>query len=149
MDDVFSFLNSQRLLTVASIDTEPWICNLFYGVDKDINIYFISSEDTKHSKQIKKNPTIAFNVAWYNSENYTDRKAVQGTGVCYMAKNDEEIKKGVELHNKHFPEFASRITVDWVKRTDNASKVWIIKPQSLKFWNDQLFGSEEVKSFIL
>ncbi|PIR03427.1 MAG: hypothetical protein COV60_00425 [Candidatus Magasanikbacteria bacterium CG11_big_fil_rev_8_21_14_0_20_43_7] len=147
MNALLSFLESQRLVTIALASEQPWICSVYYGVDKNFRLYFISNKKTKHSQYILSNPAIAFSVSWYNAGDYKDRKAVQGIGNCRVVKNDEEIITGVHLHNLHFPEFADRITVDWIQDPEHQSAVWIIEPTYIKFWNDELFGSDEIKEF--
>jgi uncharacterized protein YhbP (UPF0306 family) len=147
MDKLLDFLQSQKLLIIATASMEPWICNVFYGIDDKFKFYFISGKETKHSRHILNNSIIAFSVAWYNPNDHTDRKAVQGKGLCRPAKNDQEIEKGVQLHNKNFPEFAGRITADWIKDTSHDSQVWVVEPRYIKFWNDELYGDEETKEF--
>lgn len=147
MDKLLSFLKSQKLLIIATAGNEPWVTNVFYGIDSDFKLYFISSQETKHSQQILEKPTIAFSVAWYHPNNHKDRKAIQGKGMCRIAKNDEEIEKGILLHNTNFPEFADRITVEWAKNASNVYKVWVIEPTYIKFWNDELYGDDETEEF--
>jgi len=147
-EDLLKFLKSQRLLVIASSENnDTWICNVFYGVDENCKLYFISDEETKHSEQIMKNSNVAFSVAWFNEKDHTDKKAVQGKGDCRIATSDQEIKKGVELHNKYFPGFADTITVDWVKSKDHKSHVWVITPNYIKYWDDELYGDEETEEF--
>jgi uncharacterized protein YhbP (UPF0306 family) len=146
-EKLFEFLESQRLLIVASSDGEVWISNVYYGIDEDFKIYFVGSEETRRSKQVLANSEVAFSVVWFNEGDHKDRKGIQGTGVCRKAENDEEISKGVELHNKYYPEFADRVTVDWVKSVDNKSHVWVLEPKYMKFWNDGLYGIDGTEEF--
>ena len=40
-------------MTIASRDEKDiWIANVYFGVDENATIYFISPKDTKHSKMI-------------------------------------------------------------------------------------------------
>ncbi len=145
---LLSFLQSQKLLTISSYDTEPWICNVYYGIDDAMNFYFVSSTDTMHSSQILKDPRVAFSTVWYNSENYADRKSVQGKGICKIAEGGN-IVTGIRLHNANFPAFKGRLTVDYITSDENNSKIWVIKPSYMKFWNDELYGDDESEEFIL
>lgn len=146
MDELFAFLRSQQLLTIATHNGKtPWTANAFYCVDENKHLYFISSKETNHMQHILKDPEMAFNIAWYNPNDHTDRKAIQGRGLCYQAKSEKEIARGVHLHNQRYPEFAEKITVDWITDTDNDSCVWVIKPRYVKFWNDTLFGEDGVR----
>ena len=147
--ELLDFFKSQKLMAVASGEGGVWIANVYYGIDDDFKLYFISPTDTKHSRQILKNPRIAFSVAWYDPKNPGNRKAVQGLGTCRLADSTEEIIKGVQLHNQSFPEFASTITVQWIRQNESDSRVWAVEPSYIKFWNDELYGEEETEEFKL
>lgn len=148
MQELIDLLKSQKLLVIASGAGEDiWISNVYYGVDGDLNLYFISPEGAKHSQHFLQNPEVAFSVAWFDPSNHKDRKAVQGRGVIKVAENDEDIAKGVALHNQNFPEFAERITASWIKVNEWNSKVWVLKPKYIKFWDDELYGEKETEEF--
>jgi uncharacterized protein YhbP (UPF0306 family) len=141
---LLDFLQSQKSMAIAT--SKPWVANIYYSADTDFKIYFISPKDAEHSKQILDHNEIAFSVIWFNESNHKDRKGVQGTGVCRIADNDE-LEKGIALHNKSFPEFANRITVDWAKNDPTASKVWVIEPKHIKYWDDALYGENGTEDF--
>lgn len=145
-ENLREFLASQRLPVIASSGEDLWAFNVFYGMGKDFRLYFVSSTETKHARQIMRNPRVAFSIAWFNPNDHSDRKAVQGQGVCRIAETDDEIEEGVALHNKYYPEFREEITPDWVKRADNDFRVWVIEP-TLKYWDDELFGEEGTREF--
>lgn len=150
MDDkkaLHQFLDQQKCLAVGTHGDAPWIANLYHSVDDDLNIYFISGEGEMHSQHILKNPTVTFATAWHNEENHADRKGVQGRGVCRMATDDADIEKEVALRNARFPEFKERLTPDYIRSNDNQARVWVITPGRIKFWNDELYGSEYWKEF--
>ena len=139
---LFEFLKSQRLMAIASCEGGIWIANIYYGIDDDSRIYFISPTDTKHSQQIMKSSDVAFSVAWYDKESPGNRKAVQGLGVCTVAEKEEDIRRGVYLHNENFPEFTQTLTPEYLLSNENDTKVWILEPRYIKFWNDELYGEE-------
>lgn len=142
------FINEQKYLSVAcSSDGQTWIANVFVGVDEKGHIYFVSPEDNKHSSFIRKNPHIALSSVWFDRNNHKNRKGIQGTGICRLAKNDEEIRIGVRLHNKNFPEFKEKITEEWIRTNEWKSRVWIIEPNYIKYWDDELYGENESKEF--
>ena len=147
--ELFEFLKNQRLMAIASCEGGIWVANIYYGIDDDSRIYFISPTDTRHSQQIMKSPDVAFSVAWYDEESPGNRKAVQGLGVCTVAEKEEDIRKGVYLHNENFPEFMQTLTPEYLLSSKNDTKVWILKPRYIKFWNDELYGEEEWEEFQL
>src|SRR3989338_3050006 len=87
MENALQFIKNQRLVVIASRDEKSvWVANIYYGVDDKANIYFVSSENNRHSKMILKNPEIAFSIAWFSPENHKNRKAIQGLGLCRPAE---------------------------------------------------------------
>ena len=121
--ELLEFLKRQRLMAIASCEGGIWITNVYYGIDDDARIYFVSPMDTKHSQQILKSPDVAFSVAWYDKENPANRKAIQGLGVCKLAEGEEDVRKGVQLHNENFPEFKETLTPEYLLSRENDTKV--------------------------
>ena len=145
---LLDFLKSQRFLVIGTQGDDPWIVNVFHGTDDNFNIYFVSEEETEHSRHILQNPTVTFSTVWFNPNNHVDRKGVQGRGICRIANSDMEIEEGIKLHNTNFPEFKETLTADYIRSEENKSRVWIIKPSLIKHWDDELYGvdgSEEFK----
>ncbi len=150
MEKVLEFLKNKKLLIIASTNNdEVWIANVYFSTDEKGLLYFISPEDSKHSKMILKNPKIAFSVTWFDENNHKNRKAIQGLGICRPAQNEEEIIVGVRLHNENFPEFRERITIDWIHENEWGSKVWVLQPSYIKYWDDELYGDDETEEFYL
>lgn len=150
MKELLKFLKSQKLLVIASHNAKDvWVTNVYFGADEKGILYFISPEDNKHSQMILKNPNVAFSVAWFDPKDHKNRKAVQGLGTCRPAKTEEEIETGIKLHNQNFPEFKERITLEWIQTNPHGSKVWLLKPTYVKYWDDELYGDEETKEFTL
>jgi len=150
MEKAIEFLKNKKLLVIASHNNnEVWIANVYFGIDEKGQIYFISPEDNRHSKMILKNPKVAFSVAWFDENNHKNRKAIQGLGTCRRAQNEEEIINGVKLHNQNFPEFKERITVEWIHTNEWGSRVWVLQPTYMKYWDDEIYGDNESKEFDL
>jgi len=144
-DKLLRFLKKQRLLVIASHDEDIWVSNVFYGIDDNFKIYFISDKKRKHSKQMLVNPDVAFSTVWFNKNNHEDRKGIQGQGICRPASTQEEIQKGVELHNKLFPEFAKNVSLESIELEER--DLWIIEPKYIKYWDDELYGNKHFDEF--
>lgn len=54
------YLAQCRIMQLATTDgNTPWVCNVHYYADGDLNIYWISTETREHSKHIAHNPNVA------------------------------------------------------------------------------------------
>ena len=147
MDELSKFLQTQKVIQIAPKSDEPWIANVFMVSENPETIYFIGSQNTRYGKLLSENGTLAFATAWHDESDHVDRKGIQGTGKATFTKSEEDIAKGVDLHNKSYPDFAKRITVDWLNTNESGSGVWVIKPNFIKFWNDELYGQDGSKEF--
>jgi uncharacterized protein YhbP (UPF0306 family) len=52
-----------QLSLATSNDGQPWVCDLIFAYDKDLNIYFRSLPQRRHSLEIAANPRVAGNIA--------------------------------------------------------------------------------------
>lgn len=48
------------LATVA--DNKPWVCEVHFAYDEDLNLYFVSKISTRHCQEIEKNSSVAGNI---------------------------------------------------------------------------------------
>lgn len=150
MEKPLQFLKNQKLLTLAAHNAqEVWTANVYFAVADDATIYFISAEDTKHSQLILKNSAVAFSVAWFDPNNHQNRKAVQGTGICRPTHNPIEIATGIKLLYENFPDMRDMLTVKWIATNAWGSKIWVLKPNYLKYWDDEIYGDDESAEFNL
>lgn len=150
MKKILAFLKKQKLLALACHNKNNiWLANVYFAVDAKGTMYFVSPMDSLHSKLILKNPNIAFSTAWFDPSNHQNRKGVQGRGVCRVAKNIKEITTGVTLIARAFPDLRTIITAKWIKDNAWGTKVWMIKPSYIKYWDDELFGDDESKEFTI
>lgn len=146
---LYNFLASQKHLILATCHDGPWVCTVYYGITDDLTIYFISSTEEEHSTHILGESAVAFATAWFDKEDHANRKGVQGRGECRIAATDAEIKTGTNLHNQRFPEFAGRITPDYITSEGNNAAVWILEPRFIKYWDDELYEGGGPQEFHL
>ncbi len=46
----------------TSKDNKPWVCEVHFAYDEDLNLYFRSLTSRRHSQEIAQNPNVAGNV---------------------------------------------------------------------------------------
>jgi len=147
MDALTDFLNSQKILQIAPAAGDPWIANVYMVAQSPEKLYFIGSKDTHYGTKLRENPALAFASAWCNERDHADRKGIQGVGHAVRTSHNQDIEIAVQLHNRRYPEFADRITVDWINTNERGSGVWVITPSYIKFWNDELYGIDGTEEF--
>jgi uncharacterized protein YhbP (UPF0306 family) len=142
-------MQSQKLITIACHHKEDiWVANIYIGVDKKGWIYFLSPKDTKHSQILFKNPGVAFSFAWFDPINHKDRKGIQGLGLCRIAKSTMEITTGIKLLYKNFPDLKDILNPKWITTNIWGSRIWVLKPSYIKYWDDEIYGENKTNEFI-
>jgi len=146
---LLDFLKQQKLVAIATVDEAglPWIANVYYSVNDKGQLFFVTAPETRHGQHLLKNSKVAFTISWYNISNLGDRKAVQGTGTCARLNNPVEITKFLLNHYIYFPSWKEVINEQTMREKIIDSRPYIITPDYMKFWNDELFGEEGTKEF--
>lgn len=147
MDELTTFLRQQTVMQIAPKAPEPWIANVLMACEEPAKLFFVGSSDRLYGKLLRQYHQLAFATAWHQADDRTNRKGIQGVGTARMATADDEITLGVALHNRDYPEFTTYITKSAVCDERNSTCVWVIEPQFIKFWNDELYGPEGSEFF--
>lgn len=147
---LIEFINRQRLMVIATTgdDQKPWVCNVYYSSDEELNFYIISPTDTAHSIHVQERPEVAFSIAWYDENNLGNRKAVQGKGIFELLSGVPANIAALNIHHKKYPEWKDMLSWDNMVKKVIKSRVYKLTPTYMKFWNDEVYGDEEVKEFI-
>lgn len=144
LKDIFKFVSGNGIMTLAtSENNSPWVCTVYYGHDKDMNLYIVTDTASVHGKHLAKNPKVAFNIFDSHQKITKPKKGVQGKGVCKIVKNRVEIAKARLLWHKANPGIEAKITLKDLLKKLSDTKVYKITPTYLKFFNKELYGSEE------
>ena len=64
---------------------------------------------------------------------------------------DENIGQLTRAHASTLTDWVQdkqRITVEWIHNNDRGSKVWVLQPTYMKYWDDELYGEKETEEFI-
>jgi len=86
------------LATVS--DNKPWVCEVHFSYDNDLNIYFVSSAQTRHAQEIAKNPYVAGNIV---TQHHKDQKV-----RCVDFEGTAEILDGTEAEATAYQAYIER-----------------------------------------
>lgn len=83
----------------TSVDNKPWVCNLHFYADDNLNIYWISTLDRRHSQEISKNPNTAVAINIHEDapgEYYVIGISIEGTATLI---DNKEVKIAGPLYS--------------------------------------------------
>ena len=128
---ILDFLREHQVLTLAVAG--PYAAAVFYAVDDELNLYFVTDSATRHGAALSRESSVAGTIQ-RDRQNWQEIRGVQWTGQCARLTGAER-QAGWELYLKRFafagapelgPAFAKvdlwKITPDWIRLTDNCQK---------------------------
>jgi len=138
-EDIFDFIKSNGVMTLATQSKDgPWVCTVYYGVDKNMNLYIVTDPHSIHGKDMTRNNKVAFNIYDSHQKITKPKKGVQGSGTIEIVKGILNVTKALALWHKQNPGVEKNITIKEVKKIAD-TKVWKIMPKYLKFFNKKLY----------
>lgn len=84
-------------------DNKPWVCEVHFAVDDELNIYFRSRPDSRHCQEIATNPNVAGNIVTQHFKNQKPR-GVYFEGTAEALPNITEDHPGVRATAERFGE---------------------------------------------
>jgi uncharacterized protein YhbP (UPF0306 family) len=78
-----------HLSLATSQDNKPWVCELHFGYDEDLNLYFRSFTSRRHSQEIAANPYVAGDIV--TQHDVTEKpRGIYFEGMAKMIETDAE-----------------------------------------------------------
>lgn len=147
-DIIKKHLEKTRVMQLAtSLDDKPWACNIHYYTDEDLNFYWISTPNRRHSKEIEKNPNVAITVNIHEDtpdEQHVIGVSAEGTAGL-MDKNDA--KKIDMAYSKKLNKKDSLITN--IRSGENPHRFYCMKPTRLVLFDNRTFPNNPKKEIDL
>tara|TARA_B100000959_G_scaffold35484_1_gene33930 strand:- start:1147 stop:1662 length:516 start_codon:yes stop_codon:yes gene_type:complete len=84
------FLNEHNTLTIATRNTQSiWAATVFYIADTEMNLYFLSSDKTRHIQDIESNNEVAITI-YQDVSDWQSIQGVQATGhVSHVGEDNK------------------------------------------------------------
>lgn len=126
---LLEFLRAHQVLTLAV--SGPYAAAVYYAVDDELNLYFVSEPDTRHASAILTDNRVAGTIH-RDRQHWKEIRGVQLTGRCYRLDSAERVTgwallmKRAEWRNaaQLAPALAKvdlwKVVPDWMRLIDNS-----------------------------
>ncbi len=98
--EIDEYLKTQRLMSVATYGEYPWIANVYYVHDSDLNLYFLSKHWREHCKAIELNSKVAVAIADSSQPIYKPQIGLQISGTAAQVNIISSLKWMFKMWNK-------------------------------------------------
>lgn len=89
-------------MSIATVkDNKPWVCEVHFAYDDELNLYFCSSLDRRHSMEAMENPVIAGNIVTQHFKNQKVR-CVDFEGSIELLKDIDDTHPGIRAYAERF-----------------------------------------------
>lgn len=133
------FLHSHFQMVVSTYANYPWTATVYYSVDQDLNIYFLSNPETLHCKQIEKNPKVAVAVVDSPQKPTSLKKGIQIYGKAKKISGANKIRHALELWRKTLDVTNPLYTYEGMMKKAIKGRMYKITPIRIKFFNEALW----------
>lgn len=128
-----TFFTENALLQLATVaGGQPWLCNVYFVVDEENNIYWTSARKRRHSKEILDNPIAAATIVHDDEK----KQAVQITGKAYEV-DLADVERIDKLYSDKFG-YKDRLA-EIRENLPGGRAYWILKPDTIELWDEVNF----------
>lgn len=142
---LLDFLRSRDLMILAT--DGPTASALYYGIDDDFNFYIVTSPFSEHAKTFSKNPNVAYVITDTNQKmfetKYKSGVQVKGEVKQVVAK---DLRKSLDIWTHGTKEMIEKFFKN-ISQNIWKDRVFVIKPQEIKWFNEELYGEEGTEIF--
>jgi len=144
---VLKYLRTQYVMGVATSDKKGnlWPATVYYIVDDDLNIYFMSSPKTIHAQNIRVSSEVALIVADSDQNMSGDQIGIQISGICTRVRGVSHVKNLVDAYKKSKLKVGSLTFVAFKKAA--TSGIYKVTPKKIKYFNTKLYPKDKFIEF--
>jgi uncharacterized protein YhbP (UPF0306 family) len=129
-DLIKQYINQPIIMQLATcVNNQPWVCTVHFYADDKLNLYWVSRNDRRHSKEIKVNPKVSATILIHENTatedwviavtlegiaEVVDESIIQNVGQDYVnktAKDPELLAKIVDGPDKFYRLIPSSIVL--------------------------------------
>ncbi len=144
------YLSKGALMQVASArDNQPWVCNVWYSYDEDLNFYFISGNYRRHSGEIRDNEKVAGSIV----QPIFTKLGQLGRGITFEGTAKElsltKSKKAFENYLKRWPKATMYITKKDILGNLTKVRFYKIEPQMIVLFDEVNYPEDSRREFLI
>lgn len=109
----------------TAVNNQPWVCSVWFAQDKDLNIYWFSSETRRHSKELLKNRKVAGVIVLPQTPKDPPR-GLQFQGIAELLTKQEDIDKAISVYAGRI--FSKEKIKEFMKSKAKPHKFYRIRP---------------------
>ncbi|MDO8618471.1 MAG: pyridoxamine 5'-phosphate oxidase family protein [Candidatus Daviesbacteria bacterium] len=136
------YLKEGKLMQIAtSKENTPWVASVWFVHDDKLNLFFISTKDRRHSKEIKENPKVAGTIVIPHLKGSGEKvRGLQFEGIA-RETNAYEMDLANQLYKGKY-ELAEEIALEELMDPKVTFGYYIIEPKTFVLFDEINFPDD-------
>lgn len=137
---ITAFLERIHIMTIATCEGDrPWTATVYFAADEDLDLYFVSSRQSRHAQELRKNPRVAAALC---DPSRASGKAlglqIEGRAVPPHAS---KLPRALSTYSRRFP-WAREFVSDPIRFLGDAAHASLVRvvPDRMWFLDEEHFG---------
>jgi len=147
---LLTFLADHDTMTVATVDREgqPQAAAVFYAADERVQLYFLSSPNSRHSQNLQRNSRVAATVHG-DGQPWQEIQGLQIEGTAERVASVQELARAARVYARRFPFLKDILTGTGdgppiLRGPVASSRFYVLRPAWIRLIdNSQGFGYRE------
>jgi uncharacterized protein YhbP (UPF0306 family) len=97
--------NIIHMSLATCVDNKPWVCEVHYAYDQELNLYFNSLPSRRHSQEITQNPYVSGNIVTQHGLGEKPQ-GIYFEGMAAMVEGPEEVETVLREYGGRFTDRA-------------------------------------------
>jgi uncharacterized protein YhbP (UPF0306 family) len=125
---ITEYLPSVIHMTLASTGQggKPWATEVHYAYDDDLNLYWASMQDARHSREVAANPQVAGTIVKQHGPDDAPL-GVSFEGVAEVLHNIDERHPAFQVYVARLPKREGMIRAAYADKTDTGLRIYKVK----------------------
>ena len=92
-----ALLQGATMMQLATVHgAQPWCCTVYFVADDDLNLYWISTPERRHSREIEMHAKVAAAIPIKYVPG-KDVVGIQAEGDATLVNDEDEMKKAIDV----------------------------------------------------
>lgn len=140
-EKIYKYLQSQKLMSLATNGETLWAASLFYAIDESFNFYIVTNPNSEHGKNFTKNNIVCGTICDSHQLDSGDKIGIQFSGKVEKVNGLESLKRAINLWNKINPGVEKWVNIKNIQANKIKSRVFKITPEKIKMFT--VIGDDE------
>lgn len=141
------YLKEAKMMQLGtSSNDQPWVCNVWFATDLDLNIYYFSSTNRRHSIEVEKNNKVAGAIVLPQTPDDPPR-GLQFQGSSELLTKVEDIEKAISVYQDRI--FSKETILDLMGDSEAPHKFYKVTPHKFILFDAVNFGDDWRQEYTL